>query len=292
MLQQDVLSFHKKWKITKSFSASNSWVHSFLKRNGFVFKSCKLIGLSNYYTKRQMYKIKAAFLKKLKKMIQRYTVNGVYNMDETSNKLIPNMKHQIAIKNQPRFLSIRKYNNKQCYTLACTVCANGDKLPTVLIAKGKTQVCLEKFELSKYTNADISGHYNVNGYIDYTSIEQIIQNIKSHCHNQRCCLVIDSNRVHTSNEIEELAKTHDVDLLFVPSYMTGTLQPLDVGVFGVLKSTYKHFYEMKNIMKRLKSECFSWSLSLQCYHFSWSQINSQCIKNAFEKVMNLLNDMT
>ena len=46
---------------------------------------------------------------------------------------------------------------KLCYTLACTVNAVGDKIAPVLIAKGKSRRCLDKYNLD---SAQVNACFN------------------------------------------------------------------------------------------------------------------------------------
>ena len=52
-------------------------------------------------------------------------------------------------------------------------------------------------------------------------------------------LIFDGHHSHISLELIELAKKNSIHLLCLPPHSTHLLQPLDVGVFGPVKSTWK-----------------------------------------------------
>jgi len=51
-----------------------------------------------------------------------------------------------------------------------------------------------------------------------------------------CALIVDDLPAHQTPAIKAHCKNNNIELILVPGWLTGTLQPLDVGVFGKLKS--------------------------------------------------------
>ena len=53
------------------------------------------------------------------------------------------------------------------------------------------------------------------------------------------CLIVDGHSSHTAWKMVKYALDHDIHLICLPSKSTHVLQPLDVGCFGVLQTTYE-----------------------------------------------------
>ena len=51
-------------------------------------------------------------------------------------------------------------------------------------------------------------------------------------------LILDGHASHVSYEVRQLALQHNISLLKLPSHLTHILQPLDIGVFKGMKSTW------------------------------------------------------
>ena len=51
-----------------------------------------------------------------------------------------------------------------------------------------------------------------------------------------CCLIMDTCAAHRMESVKEKARALDIELVFVPPSCTDLVQPLDIKVFGALKS--------------------------------------------------------
>ena len=53
------------------------------------------------------------------------------------------------------------------------------------------------------------------------------------------CLIVDGHSSHIAWKVVKYALDHDIHMICLPSKSTHLLQPLDVGCFGVLQTTYE-----------------------------------------------------
>ena len=53
------------------------------------------------------------------------------------------------------------------------------------------------------------------------------------------CLIVDGHSSHLTWKVVQFALSHDIHMICLPSKSTHLLQPLDVGCFGVLQTTYE-----------------------------------------------------
>ena len=53
---------------------------------------------------------------------------------------------------------------------------------------------------------------------------------------QRCALILDRYPSHASEKVIEIAEELKIELVFIPTSATDKFQPLDIRIFGILKS--------------------------------------------------------
>jgi len=103
----------------------------------------------------------------------------------------------------------------------------------------------------------------------------------------KCLLILDSFSVHRSDTIKNKLEHLGFDLLFIPTGMTGLLQPLDIAVNKPFKDRLKTSYSAW-----LEEQCFNGLLGLRrpkpkredlamWMAESWSNIEINTIKSSF-----------
>jgi hypothetical protein len=77
-------------------------------------------------------------------------------------------------------------------------------------------------------------------------------------------LICDGHRTHIDIEFMFLAKQNNVQMVFLPPYYSHILQPLDLGVFSLIKSKYRRllnthasFKESTPIRKIRFTQCYN-----------------------------------
>ena len=106
------------------------------------------------------------------------------------------------------------------------------RIPLYCVAKGKTNQCESKYENNdKLCRMDhsASGWTTTEVMIDY--IDWLYQEMDS----EPFALVLDVYASHISEDVERHAAQLEIELIFVPANGTGTYQPLDRIIFGIVK---------------------------------------------------------
>lgn len=134
-------------------------------------------------------------------------------------------------------------DDKLGFTLILIISADGYFLKPILIAKGKTNRSLKKFQLDD----NIIGTHSNNGWINNGIMKIALQQIYKVTNGQKSILLLDQFTVHTSEFIINIAKEYNIELIYVPKGMTAIFQPLDVSINGILKQKAKKLWRNDRI---------------------------------------------
>jgi DDE superfamily endonuclease len=103
---------------------------------------------------------------------------------------------------------------------------------------------------------------------------------------QKSFLILDQYKVHVNDEIINIASEHNIELILVPVGMTHKLQPLDVGINGIVKNKSKKYikelymddpFVIPTLIDAIKS------LIISC-----NDINGNLIKSSFRKACGFI----
>jgi hypothetical protein len=170
------------------------------------------------------------------------------NMDETNWKIAYPGAMTWAKKGATEVKVHVNYNEKESLTAIATVTADESitKLPLTIIAKGKTDTCHKQLGEHLGFKYDIlhskSGWSNARLMIEYLGIlrrnydEIFADNPKYTIGETWIDLIWDSYSAHRDKEVESAARGLKINLYFIPPGATDQYQPLDIKVFGALKS--------------------------------------------------------
>lgn len=206
---------------------SDTWVRTFMKRNHFSFR------LAHYSRRGAIKKTYIdEFIQKVADAVLKYTRKSVYNMDETSVRINNGTLRTIAPVGLEKVIFEGSRSEKECFTAIATITYN-EKLPLILLAKGKTDACCSKFRAAKRAEAWPSK----NGWVDEQIMIQYLNWLHTECADRKpCALVLDCYKAHRTDAVKEVAKDLGIELIYVPACGTSIYQPLDRRIFGILKA--------------------------------------------------------
>ena len=104
----------------------------------------------------------------------------------------------------------------------------------ILTAKGKTKLCLKKYDLD---DTQMLGTYSNNGIMKIV-LEQIYKQTKG----KKSALLLDQYSSHCSDFIKDKAKDKNIELIYVQIGLTSKYQSLDVLINGILKQKAKKLW--------------------------------------------------
>jgi hypothetical protein len=210
------------------FTCSPSFIQNFRDRHSFALRRpayhrrCRV-------TEGQM----AQFVETTKAQMLRYPAERVINIDETHWKIVAGGFLTWGIRGAESVPCILENDAKEGVTVIAGITAGGEKLPLTVIGRGKTERCLQGYQLppevwtdrspSGWTTTDVMARY-------FFQLRNVL------FPDGPLLVILDCYAAHRATVVRETARACNIDLLFIPPGCTDRLQPLDRRVFGVLKA--------------------------------------------------------
>ncbi|XP_076035779.1 uncharacterized protein LOC143021873 isoform X4 [Oratosquilla oratoria] len=199
---------------------------------------------------------------------------SVYNLDETGITTVQNVPKILATREQKQIGQTAAAERGTLITVCCCVNAVGRSLPPAMIfprvhfkdfmTKGSPTGTLGLATQSEWMNSDL--------------FPLVLQHFIKHmgCSTEKpAVLFMDNHESHLSLEVMEMARKHGLSIITFPPHTSHKLQPLDVSVYGPLKTHYKQAVNDWNLSspgKRITiydlPECFT-----KAYHRALSVEN-------------------
>ena len=218
--------------------------------------------------------------------INRYGSKNVYNMDETSWGLVPHEDKVWALTGSDEviFDTTKQYPTKYKFTAIATINADGQKLPLITVAKGKTVRCEKAFK-TIYQNTVM---HSTNGWSTEDLIISYLQWLSDKCHNAPICLIWDQFKAHLTQKVEEKASLLKIQIIKVPAGQTGSEQPLDRLIFGSMKKTADKLWNEKlvNGEKDLYTKQTATLIMLE----SWNSIKETTVKKSWDHFFTVASE--
>ena len=232
------------------------------------------------------------YLAQCARAYRQYTPKLLFTMDETFWPLVPKQQQLVRTHNNKEFKPSTNIDVKAGMTLVVTVAADGTKLPLYFIGKGKTMRCTDKF------GPDSEYYYHSeSGWMTEDVMLQYLDEIIVPASNGQCCgLVLDSYSAHITDAVYKKAKENNIEIIVVPSCMTSVLSPLDVGVNGILKSSYSRDWRRQRLFGNSaagdqdSSSTYSktsWQDAVTMAKQAYKKVTSRHIRTAFGKAASL-----
>lgn len=245
------------------------WIKGFSKRNRFSWRIA-------HYARRgaidQEYVVQ--YIKLLAKALEFYGEKLGFNMGETSIRINNGSTRTLAPKGTEEVVVDASRKSKECFT-AIGTCTMTERKPIVILTKDSTEASTTKFRARDGTEVSPTG--NQQGWMN----EEIMIRYLRHLHTNladtfECALVLDCFRAHCTDAVKEEAKRLGIKLIFVPANGTGKYQPLDRGIFGIVKSKLRSLAKSKIFSDEERYAVITGHLIT-----AWNQINAQHLLSAW-----------
>ena len=221
---------------------SNNWLTEFLKRWHDRLRSLNPRSLEACRAKGSTPEIIESYYNELDHILEKYNLKDkphlIYNLDETGlqpNHTPPNVIAPANSKPQ----SITSPRSTTVTLLGC-INAIGNSLPPFFVFKGKRY----NPDLMKGASTGAVGVMSESGWSNSTIFQQYLQDHflrfkqSDADPSQHTLILYDGHASHVSSSLIDWAKNHQIVLFVLPPHTSHLLQPLDVAVFGPLKTFY------------------------------------------------------
>lgn len=219
----------------KEFKNSKGWLQKFKKRNSFQLK--KLYGETCEVNETDL----LPFLKVFQEKSKIYSLDHIYNMDETGlfYKLIPSKTVTKKIRKGHKLIKDR---------FSVSLCSNftgSHKCKPLIIGKFAKPRCFKDFDLDKHVCYENSARAWMTSDIFKKWLRKLNADFKKT--DKKILLLLDNCPAHT---IGDMFCSH-IELLFLPKNTTGILQPMDRGIIKNFKAAFNN-YKMSNIIEKME----------------------------------------
>jgi len=225
----------------KIFTASDGWCTDFKKRWNLSTVRCTISKISTCIHTQADINI---FLENCIKSCKDVGDSYFFNLDETKWYNINASSTTIHIKGTGSAKININGNDKEGFTLKLIINRAGLLLPPIVIAKGRTNICLRKYDIPD----NIIGTYSNNGWTNYGIMIIALDQISKVTNGRDSVLVLDKYPAHVGTVIEEYAALKKIKLIYIPTGLTYKFQPLDVLINGILKQKSKYLWRQEVTM--------------------------------------------
>jgi hypothetical protein len=252
------------------FSCSKGFIYDFKQQHDLTSKRAHYQRRSPVNGFREM-----CWKQEMQKLFREVPEDLILNCDETSWQVYPRALQTWAEVGSETVGIVIDGDEKACLTAHATISAAGEKLPLLLLAEGKTPV-VETTQIG-----DVQEHWKdhtPNGWQTEETFMKYLLNVRLHkgwdC--GQLHLLVDLHKSHNTEHVKYVAGTLDIVLHWIPASRTGKYQPLDVGVFGVLKAGAKRLFRKRQDVKRTKLH------AVEDLLWVWDQLSPDTIRESWD----------
>lgn len=168
-----------------------------------------------------------------------YGAAEIWNMDESGFSTVPTKFGEIITeKGAKRVAIMASQEHGTLVTMALAVNAFGQHIPPFFVFPRKN---MHSMDLDLTTQAS-SGAASESGWMKQEQFVEFMRHFIRHSKASKdrpALLLMDNHNSHMSIEALDLALEHGVTILTFPPHCSDRMQPLDVSVYGPLKTFYK-----------------------------------------------------
>jgi DDE superfamily endonuclease len=227
------------WHDSKMSGAD--WFNAFLKRHPQLSIRCPEATSIARATAFNEQNIKA-FFDVLEPVIKRINASGkvIFNLDETGCTTVQKVPKVVAQKGCKQVGQVTSRERGELVTMCSIISATGVGLPPVFIFPRKN------FREVFMTGAPEGslGLANDSGWMTGENFVKVLQHVAKYTHtsaSNEIILVMDNHESHIALDSLIYAKEHGINIVTLPPHTSNKTQPLDISVFGPLKSYFNAF---------------------------------------------------
>jgi hypothetical protein len=172
-------------------------------------------------------------------------------------------------------------SEKEFFTAFGAISADGTKLPLWIITRGRTSRSHAKF--GDHDEGGVRITHSESGWCT----EDVMVAYLEWIHNNAaqsfpCALVLDAHPSDRKARVQQQAKELEIELFFVPAGGTARFQPLDLRIFGELKSRARAEFQQRFVRAGGCEAHYNMAMQVLCK--CWRQIPAQNVRKAWEGI--------
>ncbi|XP_046969743.1 uncharacterized protein LOC124537073 [Vanessa cardui] len=218
--------------------AGKDWLTGFIKRNHLSIRKAQGVSLNRATTfnKEEV----GMFFKLLAELMEKYKFlpRSIWNVDETGISAVQDPGKIVAEKGQQRVGSITSGERGKTVTAVCAVNATGVYVPPMLIYPRQRHSTALEADGPRGTvyRCSKNGWINEDLFVDWL---KHFADFTKPSENEPILLILDNHSSHISLRAYEFCRSNNIVMLSLPPHGSHRIQPLDVSIYGPLKTAYK-----------------------------------------------------
>lgn len=271
----------------EDFKVSNHFVYDYLDEND--------LSIRRWHPQRRTLpndEIVSSFITDYQVAKVQYPPELIINADETSWHLLQTGLTTVTDKGTDGvYCQFPNAGPKECLTVMAAITRNGNKLPLMVICKGKTDRCQQKITespiLKRYIDQEkLLVTCSESGWTTEDVSLQYLEWMKhGYAHGNSMALLWDVYSAHRTENVKQFAARNDIGMMFIPAGQTGEWQPLDFRIFGSLKARAKAEFDKRHAVHRNGDEYeINWELAIDILIQCWDEISTEEAINAWSKL--------
>ena len=219
----------------------------------------------------------ARFAIELREVMTSYDPSCILNMDETSWNFVFMNGDVLAATGDEVVHAQLPDDPRKSFTVLATISADGSRFPPLFLATRTTELCHRQFQDLKSPKQLYELYHSAHGYTNDDVMEFYFGLVHKWMGGKKCALILDRFRAHTSQKTRDNAAKYNIRLVFIPTSGTEKFQPLDIRVFGCLKSSGQCHFD-QDLFK--KQEGHSTSEAADVFINCWYRLSRDVINAA------------
>ena len=268
----------------KSFDLKRrgSRTHNFFTRK-FLIGFCKRQRLSFRRMRRKRrseldQKEVEEYAREFREVLVNYPLHRVINMDETPWNHVFTHGDVLVETGQEAVGALLPDDPRKSFTVIATIAADGSRFPPIFLAKGTTDLCHRQFSEMRSDRSQFKIFHSSKGYCTEEVMESYFEQVAEWMDGEECALILDRFSAHVSETTRRNAERHRIRLVFIPTSGTDLFQPLDIRVFGCLKSMAQSRYNEDHF---LTQEAYTRSEAADLFVTCWYRLSVDVIHKAW-----------
>ena len=252
---------------------SDQFVKGFCKRHRFSFRKIRRKRRSDLDADEV-----DQFARDLRDVATSYPRHRILNMDETPWNIVLMNGEVLAETGIETVMAVLPDDPRKSFTAIATIGADGSRYPPLFLAKGTTTKSHRQFADMQSDPIKYNVFHSAKGYTTEDVMAHYFALLNSWMDGEACALLLDRFAAHISEKTRAEAARYNIRLVLIPTSGTELFQPLDLRVFGCLKSMARSIYDEDLYRKQTG---YTRSEAADVFVKCWNKIPHDVIRKAW-----------
>ena len=222
---------------------------------------------------------------------EQFSPGCILNADETCCRVFNGRLKTLSHRGADHVEVLSAVDEKESITAIACVTMDGRRLPLIILAKGTTSECEERYRTHPRLKHLIRRkqlyvfHTESGWSTEEFAVQFLDWVVDVYLKDSQGLLIWDLHASHKTDSVKQAATSKGIGLLFIPAGQTDYWQPLDNKVFGALKAAAKRKFDEMMVYRNLTEVDIMDAIEIlvKC----WSELQPGLIKSSWDHINSL-----